>query len=295
MLFSDVHADTMQEKRIQQLINTARSFQSLASQASLYIPISNVPSYQSATYLSMDTSSMWHTSALQASAVESATLPSRLKTTVNSSRTTLDDIENIFTSEAKRNVLQLDFSVKDPDAEEPSQLNGAGPSGHDSRMANGNPENDHAPSEPAKLDIDLFRVPPPTSGRRSRIHTFARMDLLRGNWPLDRDVEDVENDLRIRPRGQQAIIQQYASSQLLPLPSSYPSIFQFPSHRSTEELAVHAALSSSTGVAERIRYLADIVRRSVGVEEREELRADLLTMAEEYVEGWEEGSSEDDE
>jgi hypothetical protein len=242
----------------------------------------------------MTASSMWHTSALQASAVESVTLPSRLKTTLDRSRTTLDDIESIFTNEAKRNILQLDFSIKDPDLEE-ELVNGAASSGHDSRMANGNLDDDGTSNEPQYLDIGLFRTPPTTPGRRHRIHTFARMDLLRGNWPLDRDVEDREHDLRSRPRGQQAVVQQYTSSQLLPLPSSYPSIFQFPSHRSTEELAVHAALSSSTGVAERIRYLADIVRRSVGVEEREGLRADLLTMAEEYVEGWEEGSSEEDE
>jgi hypothetical protein len=238
---------------------------------------------------------MWHTSALQASAVESITLPSRLKSTLDWSRTTLDDIESIFTSEAKRNILQLDFSVKDPDHEEEQQMNGAGSSGHDSRMANGYLDADDSPDEPQHLDIDLFRVPPPAPGRRRRIHTFARMDLLRGNWPLDRDVGDREHEFRSRPRGQQALVQQYTSSQLLPLTSSYPSIFQFPSHRSTGELAVHAALSSSTGVAERIRYLADIVRRSVGVEEREGLRADLLTTAEEYVEGWEEGSSEEDD
>jgi hypothetical protein len=238
---------------------------------------------------------MWHTSALQASAVESVTIPSRLKTTVDRSRTTLDDIEAIFTGEAKRNILQLDFSVKDPDDEIEPQMNGAGPSEHDNRMANGYSDTDDTSTEPQVLEIDLFRVPPETSGRRNRMHTFARMDLFRGDWLLERDVEDREADYPSRPRANQALIKQYNTSQLLPLPSSYPSIFQFPSHRSTEELAIHAALSSSTGVAERIRYLADIVRRSVGVEEREGLRADLLTMAEEYVEGWEEGSSEEDD
>jgi hypothetical protein len=207
----------------------------------------------------------------------------------------LDDIENIFTTEARRNTLQLEFSVKDPDAEEKNGMNGAGTHQHDSRMANGIADYDDGPREPESLDIDLFRTSPPMPMRRNRMHTFARMDLLRGSWPLDRDVEDEEINRRAHPHGQQAIIQQYTTSLLLPLPSSYPSIFHFPSHRSTEEVAVHAALSSSTAVADRMRYIADIVRRSVGVEEREGLRADLLTMAEEYVEGWEEGSSEDDD
>jgi hypothetical protein len=45
-----------------------------------------------------------------------------------------------------------------------------------------------------------------------------------------------------------------------------------------------------------MRFLADVVRRSVCVEEREELRADLLAKAEEYIDGWEdeEGSSDDE-
>jgi hypothetical protein len=235
---------------------------------------------------------MWHTAALQAIALESATLPSRLKTTTERSRTTLDDIEGTFTNEAKRNILQLEFTAKDPEAEGDYQINGTG---HDTRIVNGIVDSDDSPIEPSRLNIDLFRIPPSTQRPVNRMHTFSRINLYRGTWPLDRDVEDREVNQRGRLQRQQSVIQQYNLPLLYPLPSSYPAIFSFPSHSSTEELAIHAALSSSTAVADRIRYLADIVRRSVGVEEREGLRADLLTMAEEYVEGWEEGSSDEDD
>lgn len=63
----------------------------------------------------------------------------------------------------------------------------------------------------------------------------------------------------------------------------------------TNGLATHTALSSSTSVAHRIRGLAEIVGRVVGVEEREGLRSDLLRVGEEYVDGWDSGSDEDDD
>lgn len=63
----------------------------------------------------------------------------------------------------------------------------------------------------------------------------------------------------------------------------------------TNGLETHTALSSSTSVAHRIRGLAEIVGRVVGVEEREGLRSDLLRVGEEYVDGWDSGSDEDDD
>lgn len=229
--------------------------------------------------------------------MESATLPSRLKVTPERSRTTLDDIEDVFTTEARRNILQLALTAKDPNEEvEKNGLNGDGTQLHDSRMVNGVADHDDETREPKDLDVDFFRACPPDSGRGSPTHTIARMDFMRGSWNLEqRALGREETHRRTGLHRRHTIIQQYTSHLLLPLPSSYPPVFRFPSHRSTEEIAVHAALSSSTAVAGRMRYLADIVRRSVAVEERESLTADLLTSAEEYIEGWEYGSSEDDD
>ena len=55
-------------------------------------------------------------------------------------------------------------------------------------------------------------------------------------------------------------------------------------------MAVHASLSTTTGVAERIKHLRDVVGRMVGFEEREALGNGLGELGEGFVEGWEGGS-----
>jgi hypothetical protein len=208
----------------------------------------------------------------------------------------MPDIEALFTNEANRNILQLELSAKDPATLENHEVNGT----TDHRMINGATDyDDDAPSEPADLDISFFRNTSPPSARLShpghRTHTFSRIEVLRGSWPLDEDPEDAETDRRPRPSAYQTLNQKYRSPLLYPLPSSYPSIYHFPQHNSAEGLAVQTALSASTRVANRIRDLATVVGRVVGVEEREGLRDDLLTRAGEYVEGWDEGSDSDDD
>lgn len=76
---------------------------------------------------------------------------------------------------------------------------------------------------------------------------------------------------------------------LFPMLSSFPSIVNIPS-RPADKLAVHAGLTTSTAVAEQIRNLERIAGRLVGLEEREALSNGLMTMAEEYDEGWDSGS-----
>jgi hypothetical protein len=159
-------------------------------------------------------------------------------------------------------------------------------------MVNGFQEDD-APKEPEKLDIVLFRRSLGTmnesSNPRERDHVFALSNLLRGFPP-----PTPGSPGRASPYA--ATIQTYSSSLLAPRPSSFPGIFHFPPLDDHSNVAVKTALTASTTVAERMRFLADFVRRSVRVEEREELRADLLAKAEEYVDGWEdEDASSDDE
>lgn len=61
------------------MINTARTLNSVAPLAALYCPVIDVPQYLP-NYLNIDLQSNWYKSALLASAVETATLPSRLRT-----------------------------------------------------------------------------------------------------------------------------------------------------------------------------------------------------------------------
>lgn len=82
---------------------------------------------------------------------------------------------------------------------------------------------------------------------------------------------------------------------MFPLLDSYPSsIFQLGSGRATK-LAVHAGLTTSTMVAEQIRNMEQIVKRLVGTEDREALCNGLQVLAEEYDEGWDSGTDNDDD
>jgi hypothetical protein len=87
----------------------------------------------------------------------------------------------------------------------------------------------------------------------------------------------------------------YTAPLLFPLLDSYPaSIFELGSGQATK-LAVHAGLTTSTAVADQVRAVEQIVKRLVGIEEREALCNGLQVIAEEYDEGWDSGTDSDDD
>jgi hypothetical protein len=82
---------------------------------------------------------------------------------------------------------------------------------------------------------------------------------------------------------------------LFPILDSYPaSIFDVGSGNTTK-LAVHAGLTTSTAVANQVRAVEQLVKRLVGIEEREALCNGLQVIAEEYDEGYDSGSDSDDD
>lgn len=73
---------------------------------------------------------------------------------------------------------------------------------------------------------------------------------------------------------------------------SFPAIFNLPG----KTLEVQTRLSTSTLVSQKLRALESFARSAIGIDEREALCDGLVTMSEEYDEGWEDGldSSDDD-
>jgi len=86
----------------------------------------------------------------------------------------------------------------------------------------------------------------------------------------------------------------HQSSLLFPALDSFPRIVRF-GGRTHDKLAVRAALSASTAVAQRVRRIEELARSLVGIDEREALCDGLLGICEEYEEGWESGSGSDDD
>lgn len=75
-------------------------------------------------------------------------------------------------------------------------------------------------------------------------------------------------------------------------PTSYPPIFS--SIPAAHPVAVRTALRTSSSISTQIRQMEQVVRRMIGVEEREALSDELQTLCEEYEEGWNSGSEDSD-
>ncbi|KAF2124767.1 mtDNA inheritance protein dml1, partial [Dothidotthia symphoricarpi CBS 119687] len=279
------------EKRLQQVVNAARSLHALAEHSSVYVPISNKPS-KLARYLSMDATSPWHIGALQVMGVESMTISSRLKT-CNGGRGTLQDLEDTFNSTGKRRIAKLELSVADPEvlsekvAEEAAQAEKQG-----SMASRKTSEGDH---ELSSFDIDVFTKDYRAATRAGRKeHVFGRAEALRGAWNLPDNERDPRDRFDQGPAVQRYVVS-FPGPVLFPLLDSFPKTMFDVGSRHASKLAVHAGLTTSTAVADQVRAIEQLVKRLVTVNEREALCDGLQVIAEEYDEGWDSGTDSDDD
>ena len=175
-----------------QTANTAQSIYNIAEQASLFIPLTTTPR-SLPSYATIDTASRWHSSALQAMAIESITLPTRLRATQNGS-TTFTDIEGILSNDGNRRIAALSLSFDE-------STRHTSPPGNE-QVHNGN-ANGHTPlqaydeQDDLTLDIDMhpWTKPSDRSGghERLRLHVFGQMQSLRGQWKSSLEVEDINS------------------------------------------------------------------------------------------------------
>ncbi|KAF2120000.1 tubulin domain-containing protein [Lophiotrema nucula] len=278
------------EKRLQQIVNSSRSLQALAEHSSVYIPMSNIPAKLS-PYLTLDYTSPWHVGALQAVAVESMTISSRLRS-LDTTRGSLQNLEEIINSTGKRRIAKLEMSIADPDVLEEkaedriAQAEKAGSTGS-KRESDGD-------EELTSFDIDVYtkdyRIG--SAGRARKEHIFGRAEASRGEWDI---AENDERDPHDRFSDGPAV-QRYSAPLLFPLLDSFPSIFDVGKGQS-KKIAVYSGLTTSTAVAEQVRSIEQIVRRLqlVSLDEREALSNGLQAVAEEYDEGWDSGSDSDED
>ncbi|KAI4813493.1 tubulin nucleotide-binding domain-like protein, partial [Aureobasidium sp. EXF-8846] len=273
--------------------NVAQSIYQISSQASMYVPLTTLPDVLP-SYVNLNASSKWHTSALQLLALESMTLPTRLRSG-QQGRSSFTDIETLLSHDGNRRVAQLNMSIKDP-AELDGEANGH-TTQYDARMngfTNGNHGHDDA--ETKDLDIDMQPKTVNLTGERgpsgSRTHVFSQLQSLRGKWKSSLEIEDT--NLAARDRfGHGPRIESHQSSLLFPVIDSFPQVFA--SGNTVQKLAVHATLSTTTSVAQRIRAVERIARSIIGIDEREALCDGLVGICEEYEDGWDSGSESDDD
>jgi len=190
-VLEELQTNIKQERRIQQVANSARSLQILGEQSSVYVPMSNSPA-KLPGYLSLDATSPWHVAALQVMGLESMTISSRLRASLGG-RGTLQDLENTINSTGKRRIAKLEMSAADPEvlsdkafdeaekAEKVGSMTSRQTSEGDDRLSH--------------FDIDTFTRDYRTATRKGKKeHVFGRAEAYRGEWALSEDNERDPHD-----------------------------------------------------------------------------------------------------
>jgi hypothetical protein len=152
----------------------------MAEQSSVCIPLSSGP-IKVPSYLQMDLTSPWNVGALQSVALDTITLPSRLR----AGRSTLQQLEEIINSTGQRRLAKLELSVADPDvlsARPPSNVAHA----EKVRSSVSTERSDDVDDDQIDFDMDLFtkeyRASPVNPAKRE--HIFGRLEVDRGDWSL---------------------------------------------------------------------------------------------------------------
>ncbi|GAM90790.1 hypothetical protein ANO11243_088350 [Dothideomycetidae sp. 11243] len=263
--------DGSRESREKQLLhssNVLQSLNSLASTASMYVPLTTVPAALPNYITGFDSGSRWHTSALQMTAIESISLPSRLRHDL-SARSSLDEFEAILSNGGKRRLAMLDLRVRQT-----------------SVATNGD----------AQHHDDLLTGQTPGRGSMSqpRTHVFSQIQSLRGVFKSSLELADLNQssrDKRSSAAARGIRIACHQTDLLFPLLSSFPNIYD----QQSEKVEVEAALSTSAQMAAYVRGLVGLAGRAIGVEDREALVEGLERVAEEYEDGWDGGSDSDED
>ncbi|KAK8245316.1 tubulin domain-containing protein [Phyllosticta capitalensis] len=310
------------DKQRLQLLNRALSLTSLIPTASTYIPLPTRPSPSTTPpYLRLPSSPHpWHTAALRATVLETATLPSRLR--AQPAASSLAAMESFFNGDGNRRVVEARMQVARPhtvarQADERRDARVARKS--KSRNARGESEStsydfDHEDLQDEEHDLDGFDIALPGIGRaegedeyprRGTIttkpsHVFGRVETLRGAWAADDELAARNAAVQDRcwasamPRAHR-----YGTGLLFPVLDSFPGIYEFDGDEVEKEeeqgkVAVRTALATTSALSSRLRRMGGVVGRMVGVEDREALYDGLKGLADEYEEGWDGDLESDD-
>jgi hypothetical protein len=163
----------------------------------LTIPVAVLP-----RYVMLDTRSQWHVSGLLSTALESMTLPSRLKNRIVAQET-LDQLGNTLNINGKQTIAKLRMSI-----DQTSEPNGHAHS-RDMRVPlQGQRLHESCVAEQEDLttfDMDFFPMEEPEHSRGprkvKRPHVFGQAEIYRASWGLaDEVVNDDRGNERSRRR-----------------------------------------------------------------------------------------------
>ncbi|KAL9637378.1 MAG: hypothetical protein Q9164_002223 [Protoblastenia rupestris] len=284
-------------KQASKAFNAARMMSDLSMYVSMYVPLS-IPAGSLPSYVELDRGSQWHTSALLSAALETTTLPSRLRAD-SQKHGLLDDLTAALNVNGNQHIGQLHCSVFAPETELrlPTIIEEK-----DDRMRSGYNDAliEEGGTENASVELDMNLSGEgrhySTSERHvSSNHIFGGVECFRGNYQGDDGEANGDEIAYFRKRrrfANKAVIERYYTTVSYPVLDSFPSIF---SDASDSRVSVRTSLSTSSQISKRIRELRTESHRIASLDEREALSNSLSEMAEAYEEGWDGGDDDDSE
>lgn len=183
-------------KRVLRNVNVAKTLQDILLQTSMYVPLT-VSSQHLPSYTDLDGNSQWHLSGLLSLAVESMTLPSRLRHQ-RAQRGYLGDIEAILNTNGNQRIANLQCTLGD-DSSFQEANNAVSASATDSRVSTSKTNDlvleDELREQHLSLDMDFTNVESGRSGLSIRQwerkkHVFASVHSLRGSYRHNEDAVD---------------------------------------------------------------------------------------------------------
>ncbi|GKU01837.1 hypothetical protein FLAG1_07013 [Fusarium langsethiae] len=263
--------DISRAKRQLRLANTAHSIEQLCTQSSTVVPLA-LPEEDMPASVSMDRRSPWHTSALMAAAIETATLPSRLTQGSSEQAGSLDVLAESLNVNGNQPLASMRMSLA-PAKDSP---------------------------EDSRINVDFFQIGRAWSRQHvarldTHKHVFGEILSYRDLDPLGHDDEDAAQHLAPgeRPIIGNSVVRKYDSALRFPLLDAYPQIY--PQLAGNSDASLQTTLSTNSTIVQRIRTLRTKSARLVPVSEREDLGNGLADLADAYQEGWFSGSDDDDD
>ena len=210
-------------------VNAARMIYEMSAHESIYTPLS-VPHTQLPQYVHFDRKSQWHTSALLSAALESITLPTRLRHGIQKCWS-ISDMEAALNVNGNQRIAQLQCSMFNP--ENAPYVTAVAHGCTDNRAPSGNNrilvEPDGLKFAESRFDMDLScgntRLTCRTATQHDvSDHVYGAMETMRTRFETARHEgtdEDADTDARERRRlARPPVIERFVSpttSGVLPL------------------------------------------------------------------------------
>ncbi|EEH39934.1 hypothetical protein PAAG_02123 [Paracoccidioides lutzii Pb01] len=260
--------------------NSARSVNEISPQTSAYVPILDPPQ-NLPTYVNSDLRSEWYSSALISTALESVTLPTRLRCYrgIGSWLPAQELPQKIFNIQAaiiSKQDLEDEVNVR-PDK-------GA-------MVVEDEADQNEALLQGLDLDFSWSNSTP-----AKRIHVFGYVEISRG-FGGESSLTSRARSLQSRTQspGPLGSVQRYHTPLSLPLLDSFPHDLFRGRGASDSGLSVRASLSTTTQIGDKVKNLQKIASRLVGVDEREALVNGLGEISKAYQDKWESESDSGDD